>query len=146
MSNQGPIQIVIDERRFLELVAKETGTKFDDYLTSIRAANLGILRAQNRKLSRDANQLIFADDIVPLLPNSIFKVYVQVSGVASILDIDLVFGTNRITGKALDGTALQPSIPKEFNHPVGRDMKVNYFPEIATTIQYIRVVEFRIGQ
>lgn len=141
-----PVQVVIDERRFLELVAKETNTKIEDYFTAIRAANLGILRAQQRKLARNANQLIFADDIVPLLPNSIFKVYAQVSGVASILDIDLVFGTNRIPGKALDGAALQPLVPKEFNHPVGRDLKVNYFPETATTIDYIRVVEFRIGQ
>ena len=138
--------IVIDERSFLNLVAKETNTNVEDYFTAIRAANLGILRATARKLTRLAAQKVFVEDIVPLLPNSIFKVFVQVSVSASILDVEQIFGTNRIAGKALDGNALAPLVPKEFNFPVGRDMKVNFFPESATTIDYIRVVEFRIGQ
>ena len=136
--------IVVDPALFIELVAKQTNTDPQDYFTAIRAANLGILRGEARKLVRAASQNIFTDDIVPLLPNSIFKVYAQVSGAAAIIDLALVFGTQRINGKSLDGAALQPLVPKEFNFPVGRDMKVNFFPETATTIDYIRVVEFRI--
>ena len=138
--------IVIDERTFLNLVAKETNTNVEDYFTAIRAANLGILRAQATKLARAAGQKIFVDDIVPLLPNSIFKVLAQVSVSASIIDVEFIFGTNRIAGKALDGTALAVSVPKEFNFPVGRDLKINFFLESAATIDLIRVVEFRIGQ
>ena len=138
--------IVIDERSLINTVAKETNTNPEDYFTAIRAANLGILRAEARKLVRAAGQKIFVDDIVPSLPNSIFKVYAQVSVSATILDVEVIFGTQRIAGKSLDGNALQPLIPKEFNFLVGRDMKVNFFPESSTTIDYIRVVEFRIGQ
>ena len=138
--------IVVDPALFIELVARQTNTNPQDYFTAIRAANLGILRAEARKLVRGASQNIFVDDIVPLLPNSIFKVYLQISGAASIIDNVLIFGTQRIAGKTIDGVAFAPLVPKEFNFPVGRDMKVNFFPESATTIDYIRVVEFRIGQ
>ncbi len=138
--------IVVDPALFIELVARQTNTNPQDYFTAIRAANLGILRAEARKLVRAASQKFFVDDIVPLLPNSIFKVYLQISAAASIIDNVLVFGTQRIAGKTIDGVAFQPLIPKEFNFPVGRDMKVNFFAESDTTIDYIRVVEFRIGQ
>lgn len=138
--------ITVDPALFIKLVAEQTNTNPEDYFKAIQAANLGILVAEQRKITVGAGEKIFPDDIVPNLPNSIFKVYVQVSGLPAILDVEYVFGTNRIPGKALDGAALAISVPKEFNHPVGRDGKINYFPETATTIDIIRVIEFRIGQ
>lgn len=140
------LRITIEPGAFFNFIAKETNTDPKDYPVAIQAANLGILRGISRKLVRGANQKIFPDDIIPLLPNSIFKVFVQVSVSAAILNVTQIFGTQRINGQALDGNALQPLVPKEFNFPVGRDMKVNFQPASSTTIDYIRVVEFRIGQ
>lgn len=138
--------IVVDPALFIELVARQTNTDPQDYFNAIRAANLGINKGEQRKLVRAASQNIFTEDIVPTLPNSIFKVYVQVSGAPSIIDVVKISGTQRTPGKALDGVALQPLIPKEFNFPVKREQKINFLLETAATIDLIEVTEFRIGQ
>ena len=138
--------ITVDPALFVELVSRKTNTKPQDYYDAVRAANLGIKVAEQRKLSRTAGQNIFPEDLVPTLPNSIFKVYVQISGFASIIDVVKVYGTQRIPGKALDGNALAVTVPKEFNFPVSRDHKINFTLETAATIDIIEVTEFRIGQ
>lgn len=138
--------ITVDPALFIELVARQTNTLPQDYFNAIRAANLGIKVGEQRKLTRDAGQNIFPEDIVPTLPNSIFKVFIQISGVAAIVDLVKIYGTQRIAGKALDATPLAVNVPKEFNFPVSRDHKVNFILETAATIEIIEVIEFRIGQ
>ena len=70
----------------------------------------------------------------------------MVTGFASILDVLYKEGNQVSTIQALDGVALQPKVAKEFNFPVSRGVKINFSPETTTTIDLIRVIEFRIGQ
>lgn len=140
------IQVVIDERRFLQLVAQQTNTDIIDYFNAIRAANLGIFQTEVKKFLAAIGADLFQEDLIPTLPNSIFKFYVQISGVAAKMSVKQIIGNTTVNGQVFDGIALQPGIPKEFNIPVTRDTKYNLFLDTASQIDLIRVVEFRIGQ
>ena len=140
-------RIIVDPGQFLEFIANcSPGVSVDDLVQAIKIANVGELVGSQRKLPRNANQEVFTDDLLPTVPNSIFKVFVVVTGAASILDVLYKEGNQISTIKALDGAALQSGVGKEFNFPVSRGIKINFAPETATTIDLIRVIEFRIGQ
>lgn len=145
MSGNG-IEVIVDERRFLELVAKETNTDILDYFNAIRAANLGIFQTQVKQFPVSIGQDIFQEDLIPVLPNSVFKFYVQISGFAAKMSIKQNIGNTTVAGQVFDGVALSPGIPKEFNIPVTRETKYNLFLDTAATIDLVRVVEFRLGQ
>ena len=141
-------RIIVDPGQFLEFVAARSRGKVtvEDLVQAIKIANVGELVGSQRKLPRSANEEVFKDDLLPTVQNSIFKVLVMVTGAPSIIDVLYKEGNQVSVIKALDGNALQPSIAKEFNFVVSRGIKINFRPEAATSIDLIRVVEFRIGQ
>lgn len=141
-------RIIVDPGQFLDFIARRAKGKVsvEDLVQAIKIANIGELVGSQRKLPRSANEEVFKDDLLPTVQNSIFKVLVMVTGTASILDVLYKEGNQVSVIQALDGNALQPRIAKEFNFVVSRGIKINFAPETDTTIDLIRVVEFRIGQ
>ena len=140
-------RIIVDPGQFLEFVANRAkGVTVDDLVQAIKLANVGEIRGDQRKLALSAGVDVFPDDILNTVPNSIFKVLAMVTGAASILDLIYKFGNTEIVIKTLDGVALVPDVAKEFNFPVSKGVKINFRLETSSTIQLLRVIEFRIGQ
>lgn len=143
------INVITDPGEFLQFIADNntvTPTSRLDLINAIALANVGKVAGEVRKLSRLANQEVFTDDLLPSIPNSIFKVLAIVTGAATKIDVLFKFGNVTIVGEAIDGAAFAVNVPKEFNFGVSRGMKINFRPQLASTIEMLRVQEFRIGQ
>lgn len=143
------INIVTDPGEFLKFIANNntvTPASQKDFINAIALANVGRLAGEQRKLSRLANEEVFTDDLLPSIPNSVFKVIAIVTVAASKIDVLFKFGNQTISGEAINGDAFAVGVPREFNFPVSRGMKINFRPQLATTIEMLRVTEFRIGQ
>jgi len=119
----------------------------NDFLLALLAANLGIAHDPVVSAKPVAiGEQFFEEDIIPFLPNSRLVFYVQVSGVASIIQLTTKFGDNVIVnGSVLDGTPFALSVPREFNVPVTRRRKYNLLALTATTVDIAFAIEFRIG-
>lgn len=119
----------------------------NDFLLALLAANLGIAHDPVVTAKPVAiNEKFFEDDIIPFLPNSRLVFYVQISGVASIVQLTTKLGDNQvINGSVLDGTAFKIVTPREFNVPVTRRRKYNLRALTATTVDIAFAIEFRIG-
>jgi len=149
MSTPEVVNILTDPGEFLNFISRNntvTPSSQQDFINAIALANVGRLVGEQRKLARGANEEVFTDDLLPSIPNSIFKVIAIVTGVNSKIDVLFKFGNQVISGEAINGDAFVVNVPKEFNFPVSRGMKINFRPQIATTIEMLRVTEFRIGQ
>lgn len=149
MSSPEIVNILTNPGEFLQFIADNntvTPTSRLDIINAIALANVGKVVAEQRKLPRGANQQVFTDDLVNSIPVSIFKVLLMVTGVASIVDVLFKFGNQTIPAQAIDGSAFQPNVVKEFNFMVFRGQKINFRPQTATTIELLEVAEFRIGQ
>lgn len=149
MSSPEIVNILTDPGEFLKFIAERntvTPTSQQDLINAITLANVGKVVAEQRKLPRAANQEVFTDDLLNSIPISIFKVLAMVKGVASKIDVLFKFGNQVIPAEAIDGAAFQPNVPKEFNFMVFRGTKINFRPQLATTIELLQVAEFRIGQ
>lgn len=143
------IRVVTDPGEFLQFIADNntvTSASRLDMINAIALANVGKIAGEVRKLARIANQEIFADDILPSIPNSVFKVLAVVKGVATKIDVLLKFGNTTIVIEAINGDPFAVNVGREFNFGVSRGMKINFRPQLATTIEMLRVQEFRIGQ
>jgi len=143
------INVITDPGSFLQFIADNntvTSASRQDMINAIALANVGKIAGEVRKLARIANQEIFADDILPSIPNSVFKVLAVVTGVATKIDVLLKFGNTTIVIEAINGDPFAVNVGREFNFGVSRGMKINFRPQLATTIEMLRVQEFRIGQ
>lgn len=143
------INVITDPGEFLQFIADNntvTSASRLDMINAIALANVGKIAGEVRKLARIANQEIFADDILPSIPNSVFKVLAVVKGAATKIDVLLKFGNTIIPIEAINGDAFAVNVGREFNFGVSRGMKINFRPKLATTIEMLRVQEFRIGQ
>ncbi len=149
MSTPEIVNIVTDPGQFLNFVANRntvTPASQLDFINAIALANVGKVVAEQRKLPRSANQQVFTDDLLNSVPVSIFKVLAMVTGAASKIDVLFKFGNQTIPAQAINGDAFQPNVIKEFNFMVFRGTKINFSPQLATTIELLQVAEFRIGQ
>ncbi len=149
MSTPEIINIVTDPGEFLKFIANNntvTPSSQLDFINSIALANVGKVVAEQRKLPRSANQPVFTDDLLNSVPVSIFKVLAMVTGAASKIDVLFKFGNQTIPAEAINGDAFQPNVIREFNFMVFRGTKINFRPQLATTIELLLVAEFRIGQ
>jgi len=143
------INVITDPGEFLQFIADNntvTSASRLDMINAIALANVGKIAGEVRKLARIANQEIFADDILPSIPNSVFKVLAVVKGVSTKIDVLLKFGNTTIVIEAINGDPFAVNVGREFNFGVSRGMKINFRPQLATTIEMLRVQEFRIGQ
>ncbi len=143
------INVVTDPGEFLQFIADNntvTSASRLDMINAIALANVGKIAGEVRKLARAANQEIFADDLLPSIPNSVYKVLAVVKGAATKIDVLLKFGNTTIVLTAINGDAFALNVGREFNFSVSRGMKINFRPQLATTIEMLRVIEFRIGQ
>ena len=143
------VNVITDPGEFLQFIADNntvTSASRQDMINAIALANVGKIAGEVRKLARIANQEIFADDILPSIPNSVFKVLAVVSGVSTKIDVLLKFGNTIIPIEAINGDPFALNVGREFNFGVSRGMKINFRPKLATTIEMLRVQEFRIGQ
>lgn len=143
------INVITDPGEFLQFIADNntvTSASRLDMINAIALANVGKVAGEVRKLARIANQEIFADDLLPSIPNSVYKVLAVVKGAATKIDVLLKFGNTTIVLAAINGDAFALNVGREFNFSVSRGMKINFRPQLATTIEMLRVIEFRIGQ
>ncbi len=143
------INVITDPGEFLQFIADNntvTSASRLDMINAIALANVGKIAGEVRKLARAANQEIFADDLLPSIPNSVYKVLAVVKGAATKIDVLLKFGNTTIVLTAINGDAFALNVGREFNFSVSRGMKINFRPQLATTIEMLRVIEFRIGQ
>lgn len=149
-----PVTRIASAKKFFDEVARELSDlknigriSGSDFLLALLAANLGIAHDPIVRAKPVAvDEEIFQDDIIPFLPNSNMRFYVQVSGVSTTLNLRTKFGeTQKVDGKVLDGAPLTVEIPRVFDVPVSRTRKYNLFPTVATQIDIAFAVEFRIG-
>ena len=119
----------------------------NDFLLALMAANLGIPHDPVVTAKPVAiNEPFFEEDILPFLPNSRLVFYVQMSGIASIVQLTTKLGDNQIIqGSVLDGTPFAVAVPREFNVPVTRRRKYNLRALTASTVDIAFAIEFRIG-
>lgn len=122
-------------------------SKTEDYFLAIQAANLGIahdpvIRSKPVGIAEE----VFQEDIIPFLPNSHIRWYVQVSTSAPIISLRTKFGENiQVDGFIFDASPFTSGAPRTFDTLVSRSRKYNLFSDIATVIDLAFAVEFRIG-
>lgn len=118
-----------------------------DFLLAQLAANLGIAHdpvVRNKQV--DAGEEIFQVDILPLLPNSNLRWYIQLSSASSTVQLRTKFSENdTLDGLILDGAPLTVNVPRVFDIPSSRTRRYNLFPTVDTQIDIAFAVEFRIG-
>ena len=132
--------------RILQLIEDQFGITKETMLRAFKIRSVGHEHINDMSLNGAANVDVFAEDIVPLLPNSRFAVFfgITFSTEPNISWITKKGGTSKTT-RPLSTVTLVTTGLFQFDVVVSNKLKYNMQDTLDYTFENVLVVEYAIG-